>query len=409
MLHKPFRRNRLAIVLAAATVAGRAAICGATTGIWENTSGGSWTDPGNWLSGTIPNGDGDEAVFLNTALAPADITLDGLTTIGDFEFQDYQPYTISAGSGGSLVLSNGGEAPEIYSTGNDVISAPISLPVPAGVNIYLDGPSTSLAINGDISGVGAVTENYTGTLTVGGNNTYGGGTDVFGGLLYITAASAVPVNSFLSITSKAQLASGIGGITLSKLTDFGTFDIGNNHVIVSSSGDSAAAIRGYLVSGYNGGNWNGAGIDTSAVTGSKYGLGYADGADGGISGITSGQIEVKYTLYGDTNLDGSVNSVDFGNLAANFGKSGKVWDQGDFDYNGTVNSVDFGLLAGNFGKSLGAAGAVASADWAALDAFATANGLMSEVPEPTAAGMLLATTAGICLRRRRKTRSFAAW
>ena len=58
-------------------------------------------------------------------------------------------------------------------------------------------------------------------------------------------------------------------------------------------------------------------------------------------------------------------------MAANFGKSGKVWDQGDFDYDGVVNSIDFGLLAGNFGKSVGSNADVASAaDWAALDAFA---------------------------------------
>ena len=58
--------------------------------------------------------------------------------------------------------------------------------------------------------------------------------------------------------------------------------------------------------------------------------------------------------------------MDFGNLAANFGKSGKVWDQGDLNYDGVVNSVDFGLLAGNFGKSAsGAAVALSSADWAA--------------------------------------------
>ena len=53
---------------------------------------------------------------------------------------------------------------------------------------------------------------------------------------------------------------------------------------------------------------------------SHYGLGYADGADGVVSGLASGQIEVEYTLYGDANLDGVVNGTDFGILAANFGQ-----------------------------------------------------------------------------------------
>src|SRR6202034_2985958 len=184
-------------------------------------------------------------------------------------------------------------------------------------------------------------------------------------------------------------------------------DIGNNHILISDPGGSIdSTIRGYLADGYNAGNWNGTasgGIVTSASTGTKYGIGYADGADGGISGITSGQLEVKYTLYGDTNLDGTVNSVDFGNLAANFGKSSKVWDQGDFDYNGTVNSIDFGFLGGNFGKSLRSAGGVASAaDWAAVDAFAAANGLMAEVPEPTFLSLSMLAGMGILSRRNRR-------
>ena len=95
-------------------------------------------------------------------------------------------------------------------------------------------------------------------------------------------------------------------------------------------------------------------MSTAAQSNSgSYGIGYADSADAGNpAGLSSNQIEIKYTLYGDTNLDGTVNSVDFGTMAANFGKSGKAWDEGDFNYDGTVNSVDFGLLAGNFGKSI---------------------------------------------------------
>ena len=41
----------------------------------------------------------------------------------------------------------------------------------------------------------------------------------------------------------------------------------------------------------------------------------------------SGQIEVKYTLYGDANLDGVVNGTDFGILAANFGQQATAWDK----------------------------------------------------------------------------------
>ena len=182
------------------------------------------------------------------------------------------------------------------------------------------------------------------------------------GKLIINAAGDLPASHAVSITGGVlELAANTGGETLSSLSisPNGAMDIGNNHVILSDpSGSIDATIRDYLINGYNNGNWNGTGatggsIITSSATGTKYGIGYADGANGGISGITSGQLEVKYTLYGDANLDGSVNSIDFGDMAANFGKSGKVWDQGDFNYDGAVNSIDFGLLAGNFGKSVG--------------------------------------------------------
>ena len=61
-------------------------------------------------------------------------------------------------------------------------------------------------------------------------------------------------------------------------------------------------------------------------------------------------IEIKYVLNGDTDLNGIVNGIDFGTLAANFNKGYSAWDQGDFEYQGFVNGIDFGDLAQNFNK-----------------------------------------------------------
>ena len=65
---------------------------------------------------------------------------------------------------------------------------------------------------------------------------------------------------------------------------------------------------------------------------------------------------VAYTLYGDTNLDGTVNGADLGDLAGNFNKPGTdyTWAQGDFNYDGVVNGIDLSLLAGNWDKTIGA-------------------------------------------------------
>jgi hypothetical protein len=66
-------------------------------------------------------------------------------------------------------------------------------------------------------------------------------------------------------------------------------------------------------------------------------------------------VVVRYTLLGDTNLDGVVNAVDFNALASNFGGDpGKTWINGDANYDGVVNTADFNALASNFNQPLAA-------------------------------------------------------
>ncbi len=210
-----------------------------------------------------------------------------------------------------------------------------------------------------------------------------------------------------STANKLQLAGGSGASSIGTLTinAGATLDIANNHLFVNygAGADPKATILSYLKSGYNGGAWNGAGIDSSsAAANHSYGVGYADGADGVVAGLSSGQIEIKYTLYGDANLDGIVSGDDFTILVGNLGKSVTGWDKGDFNYDGVVSGDDFTLLVGNLGKQANGADLVLPAsDYAAIDAFAAANGLMADVPEPASVGLLLAVSAGFMARRRR--------
>src|SRR5205814_7074794 len=54
--------------------------------------------------------------------------------------------------------------------------------------------------------------------------------------------------------------------------------------------------------------------------------------------------------YGDANLDGSVDTIDFNILAANFSdNSAPGWGAADFNGDGSVDTTDFNLLASNFG------------------------------------------------------------
>jgi len=303
--------------------------------------------------------------------------------------------TISAGT---LQIGNGGTTGSISSTGAIVDNG----------NLTFDR-SDSITFSNYIHGNGTVTQAGAGTVTLSTSNSYTGGTNVTAGKLVIGAFNGLALAPVSITAGVLQLAQNTGAEEINGLsiTGTGVFDISNNHMLIDyTSSDPITTIASYIASGYNGGNWNGPGIISSAAinptNGLLYGVGYADGKDSVVAGLSSGQIEVMYTLLGDANLDGLVNTSDFNIVAANFNQSITGWDQGDFNYDGLVNTADFNELAANFNQ--GVSGAATAGDIAALDAFAVANGLSlttSSVPEPANAVLLMAVGSGILCRRRR--------
>jgi hypothetical protein len=206
-----------------------------------------------------------------------------------------------------------------------------------------------------------------------------------------------------AVTSAPATISLINSLTLNGTA---AFNLANDTLIINYSpgSDPIATIRSDLSSGYNGGAWNGLGIDSSyAAANPSYGIGVVDGNDGVLgTPVSANQIEVAYTLYGDANLDGKVDITDFNIFAPNFGLPTTLgWEAGDFNYSGTVDIADFNLFSSNFGLSdNGTTVSMPAADYAALNAFAAANGLLADVPEPSCLAL-----AAICstafLRRRR--------
>ena len=143
---------------------------------------------------------------------------------------------------------------------------------------------------------------------------------------------------------------------------------GNGDVDVQSVGSTGLAqITNQVKLGLNSGSWTGNGItsasaaaDTSAPvgrgcvilntnsTGSQlYGsgtmLGTFDGAN-----PSANDVLIKYTYYGDTNLDGHVDGSDYSRI--DNGSLNKLtgWANGDFNYDGVVNGSDYTLIDNAF-------------------------------------------------------------
>jgi len=289
-----------------------------------------------------------------------------------------------------------------------------------GVPLTKTGPSTiTWARTGGTVTVypGATFDIKSGTVQIGGtedpftdNNAPGTGSTA-GNHVTVNVGDA---NAELQLTQSFSTVA-VAGLTVNTASN-SIVDIGTNALLIDygTGPDPISSIASLIADGaYGGGttvSWTGAGITSSAAAAdsASYGIGYADSADAGNpAGLSSGQIEVKYTLLGDANLDGKVNGIDFNLLATHFNQAvTDGWDEGDFNYDNKVNGIDFNLMAQNFNQAVGGGSGGGPTDLAALEAFAAANGIsLTSVPEPATAGMTVVAGLGILSRRRRSARS----
>jgi fibronectin-binding autotransporter adhesin len=377
------------------------------------------------LSGTITNENQNSAAvsIIGGSITAADLNNLGSLTVsnglvnvtGTASNESQATISISGGSASFASLNNMGTF--AMSNGNLTVSGTFTNQSQS-TNMLISGGSITGA---SVSNFGTLNMsnglvNITGTIT----NESQADISVSGGTI---TAHSVKNSGTLSITNTGSVV--LTGLFIQSKTGTlsiqgnGTLDLTDSPMTINYNrgSDPISSIQSYLQTGYNNGAWNGVGIISSTVAGLNssqsnlvYSIGYADGADGIVAGLSSGVIEVMPTLAGDARLQGNVVFGDFQLLSQYFGTSGG-WDEGNFTYGSTIDFADFQLLTQNFGAN---SAAPTAGEIAALDTFAAQGGesLMANpdgigfqlisVPEPVCLAPLALGATALLTRRRGK-------
>ncbi|HSV14351.1 MAG TPA: hypothetical protein VLI90_08835 [Tepidisphaeraceae bacterium] len=266
-----------------------------------------------------------------------------------------------------------------------------------GAGTFTLSGSGTLNVTGSLTNYGTVTLGATQNWSAGASFNNAAGTATFNTDAGSAAAATLTVNvtggsvtfaagqhlaglnlsaSGQALLTPAASAASPRVLNVASLSIIGSakLDLSNDEMTATATADS---IRTKLIGG----------AIFSSSSDATHTLGYND--------IGGGQTEVRYTLLGDTDLNGSVDVGDLGALASNYGIStDRTWSQGDFNYDDKADVADLGALATNYGVSLGA-GSIDGASVAGPIAAAAA------VPEPGGMWALLSSAAILCQVRLR--------
>jgi hypothetical protein len=281
------------------------------------------------------------------------------------------------------------EAGETYATGPFSIAAAVTLTKTGPGTLHVTGPQTngadsSLVVAGGIA-----------ILSTDANQTLSLSTQNSG-----TAHLASPQHlASLSVASGTAVTLAPGGgnlLTADAISIAGTLDLADNDALLATSAETARAL---LLSARNGGNWSGTGITSSSAA--------ADPNDVTAIGYTltsPSSVLLKYTWYGDANLNGLVELDDYSLVDRGLLSGLSGWTGGDFDYSGSVDLGDYLLLDRAFAlQSGGTLSPSLLADRTARFGDSYAAALTAAVPEPNLALLLASAAAAFIMHRRRTT------
>jgi hypothetical protein len=308
------------------------AIAPAVTVSVKDQFGNLVTTPGLMVTLTLSTG-----VFSNSTPTASATASGGNATFSGLRINNAGSYTLSADTGAAPAVT----------------SALFTVSMVDVINAASMGNTITLTQDPDLLHIDWISASTTGVIPI--NDPAGlsingdGGNDT----IFLNYAGGNPLPNLLHLNGTFTIKNLQGTNPLAGTA----LEIGKSTVYISYSNSSPiAAIQSYLAAGYNNGLWNGTptsgtGVITSAAAQANpgYMIGYADSADGVVTGQPVNTIELKYTLGGDLTLSGTVNFADFATVVSNFNNPAS-WDTGAITYGATVSFADFAVLVSNYGQ-----------------------------------------------------------
>jgi autotransporter-associated beta strand protein len=353
------------------------------------------------FSGKISGGGEVQVTSLETLVLSGNNTYSGGTRISNGTLLVTADSNLGAPTGKITFYSNGSNPGPILQYGASLTSAR---------DLVVENAFGYLDTNGFNSSVANIVGNTDPTYPLGSfRKLFGSGT---------LTANRVRVNALTVSAGTLKVAPGGTASSTSSSTSLtidpgASLDLSDNDMVVDYAGASPlVGIVDSFKAAYNSGAWDGAGLtSSSAAANGRTTLAIVDNSAYGFSAfgglpVDSTSLLIKYTWYGDLNLNGKVDADDYALLDRSLAKGGlagsATWVNGDVNYSGTVDSADYLLVDRAFALQTGILSPALLAQREVQFGADYVSQLVAAVPEPTTLSFLSIPVAALGAKRRRR-------